>query len=250
MKHFHGTPLGGQREQVARFVTGRYMLVPFARQEDLPVVADASRGFALDNSAFTVWKQGGKLDFDGVVKWYAEWAMHPRCNLLIIPDDIEGDEKDNASLLGRFMKKTTKQMMTCAAPVWHMHESLDHLICLARWRYLCIGSSGDYSTPGTDKWKDRMAEAMDVICDEHGRPKTRIHGLRMLSPDIVTRYPFWSADSTNVAQNSELLARFGIYKPPTKAQRCEVIASRIEAVQSPAVWHRQEVQAELSLEAS
>ena len=90
MKHFHGTPIGGQREQVAKFAKGRFLLVPFARPEDLPIVADVSRGFALDNSAFTVWKQGGKLEFEGVMEWYREWANHPRGDLLIIPDEIEG----------------------------------------------------------------------------------------------------------------------------------------------------------------
>ena len=247
MKHFHGTPYGGTRDQVCKFAVGRFLLVPFANQDDLPVAAEVARGFALDNSAFTIWKKGGKLDFDGVVKWYAEWAMHPRCDLIIIPDDIEGDEKANDSLLGRYMKEATRQMMSVSAPVWHLHESLDRLRCLSRWRYLCLGSSGDYSSPGSKKWTDRMAEAMDVICDEHGRPKTKIHGLRMLAPKIIERYPFYSADSTNVVQNSSAMSRFGMYKPPTRVQRSEVIASRIEAAQSPSVWVRNEVQQEFNL---
>jgi len=247
MKHFHGTPIGGKREQVARFISGRFALVPFARPEDLPVVADCSRGFALDNSAFSIWKQGGKLDFKGVMKWYEEWSFHPRCNLIIIPDDIEGTEKDNDSLMGRFMKSTTRQMMTVAAPVWHLHESLDRLRLLVKWRHLCIGSSGEFSSPKTVKWRDRMSEAMSVICDDKGRPKTRIHGLRMLAPEIVERYPFYSADSTNVVQNCDVLARFGNYKPPTRWQRCEVIAERIEQSQSPAVWVPGETQTQLEL---
>lgn len=236
MKHFHGTPIGGQREQVAKFAKGRFLLVPFARPEDLPIVADVSRGFALDNSAFTVWKQGGKLDFEGVMEWYREWANHPRCDLLIIPDEIEGSENDNDKLLQRFLKNATRQMADKAAPVWHLHESLDRLRHLSRWRYLAIGSSGEFKTPGTEKWLLRMSEVMKTVCDDDGRPRTRIHGLRMLSPAIIERYPFWSADSTNVAQNANLLERFGNYKPPTQSQRCEVIASRIEAAQSPAVW--------------
>lgn len=247
MKHFHGTPYGGTRDQVCKFAVGRFLLVPFANQDDLPVAAEVSRGFALDNSAFTIWKQGGKLDFQGVMDWYSEWSMHPRCDLLIIPDDIEGNEADNDSLLSKFVNKANKNMMDVAAPVWHLHESLERLDRLVQWKYLCLGSSGDYSSPGSKKWTDRMAEAMDVICDDRGRPKTKLHGLRMLAPDIVRRYPFFSADSTNVVQCSSLLGRFGMYKPPTRVQCSEVIASRIEAAQSPSVWVRNEVQQEFNL---
>ncbi len=69
----------------------------------------------------------------------------------------------------------------------------------------------------------------------------------MLNPEIVERYPFYSCDSTNVAQNSQLLGRYGMYKPPSQAQRREVLAARIESVKSPSVWQRTAVQQPLEL---
>lgn len=87
-----------------------------------------------------------------------------------------------------------------------------------------------------------MAVAMNAICDEHGRPACRLHGLRMLDPAIFSRLPLSSADSTNAAVNSGSLDRFGMYLPPTAAQRAAIIAERIEAHNSSAIWLRQPVQ--------
>ena len=75
---------------------------------------------------------------------------------------------------------------------------------------------------------------------------TKLHGLRMLDTDVFTRFPFASADSTNVARNIGIDSRWnGSYKPPSKAARGIVLAERIEAFQSPAVWSGCEVQQSL-----
>ncbi len=56
----------------------------------------------------------------------------------------------------------------------------------------------------------------------------------MLNPKIFTRLPLSSADSTNAARNCNQLDRFGIYVPPTAAQRAAIIANRVEAHSSAA----------------
>lgn len=118
-----------------------------------------------------------------------------------------------------------------------MHESLDRLEKLANeWSTIAIGSSGEWPTPGTQGWWKRIAISMDVLCDNHGRPTCKIHGLRMMNPKIFTRLPFASVDSTNAGVNAGSLSRFGMYKPPTAAQRAEVIAERIEVHNSAPVW--------------
>ena len=72
MKHYHGTPIGGTRQDVARFLQGRHALVPFPRPDDAGIVADVCKSFIFDNGAFTVWKQGGQLDVDGYLRWLAD----------------------------------------------------------------------------------------------------------------------------------------------------------------------------------
>lgn len=43
MIHYHGTPIGGSRQDVARFLLGRHALVPFLRQDDMGAVAECCK---------------------------------------------------------------------------------------------------------------------------------------------------------------------------------------------------------------
>lgn len=241
MIHYHGTPIGGNRQDGARFLAGRHALVPFPRRDDMGIVADACQSFVFDNGAFTVWKQGGQLDVEGYVQWVDDWHRHPGFDWALIPDVIDGDEAANDRLLEEWPSHLP------GVPVWHLHESIERLQRLAeKWRTVALGSSGQWASPGTDSWWKRIGDAMNAICDDQGRPACRLHGLRMLDPAIFSRLPFASADSTNAAVNGGSVGRFGMYVPPTAGQRAEVIASRIEAHNSAAVWHR-ETQLEMAV---
>ena len=233
MIHYHGTPLGGTRQDAARFLTGRHALVPFPRQDDMGIVADVCQSFVFDNGAFSVWKRGASLDVDGYIAWVDKWHRHPGFDWALIPDVIEGDEAENDALIGLWPAHLR------GVPVWHMHESLERLQRLAEeWPVVALGSSGQWATPGTVTWWDRMTDAMQAICDDAGRPLCRLHGLRMLDPDIFSRMPLASADSTNAAVNGGSLSRFGTYIPPTAAQRMAVIADRVESFNSSSIWDR------------
>lgn len=231
MIHYHGTPLGGNSQEVVRFLKGRHALVPFPRPDHLGAVAEVCKSFVFDNGAFSVWKKGGKLDVEGYMKWVDEWHRHPGFSWALIPDEIEGDEDGNDRLLEAWPSHLP------GVPVWHMHESLERLQRLAQeWPIVALGSSGEWPTPGARKWWVRMTEALNSICDPEGRPQCRLHGLRMLAPKVFTQMPLASADSTNAAVNSGSLARFGQYLPPTAAQRAGVIADRVEAWNSAPIW--------------
>lgn len=233
MIHYHGSPFGGTREDVARFVAGRHVLIPFPRREDLAAAADLSASFIFDNGAFSVWRAGGTLDVPGYIAWCREWARHPRLDWCLIPDVIGGTEAENDALLAAW----PADLRHLGVPVWHLHEGVDRLARLCHeWPTVALGSSGAWRTPGTGAWWRRMEEAMAACCDEQGRPLARLHGLRMLDPAITARLPLRSADSTNAAVNSGSLARFGMYPPPLRSQRAAAIADRIEATNSPAVW--------------
>jgi hypothetical protein len=231
LKKFHGTPIGGKRQDVARFLVGRDALVPFLRQDDMGAVGEFCRSFVFDNSAFSAWQRDVVIDFDEYVTWVERWHRHPGFEWALIPDVIDGDEAANDSYVRGWPRRYP------GVPVWHLHESLGRLqrLC-AEWPTVALGSSGQWATPGTVAWWHRMAEAMNVACDEQGRPKTKLHGLRMLDPAIFTALPLASADSTNAAVNCGAKSRFGMYPPATTAQCAEVIAERIEVQNSAPAW--------------
>lgn len=231
MIHYHGTPIGGTRQDAARFLSGRHALVPFPRKDDMGIVAEVCQSFCFDNGAYSIWKKGGQLDVKSYIAWVSEWSKHPGFDWALIPDVIDGDEQANDSLISQWPKELT------GVPVWHLHESIERLKQLAgNWKMVALGSSGQFSSPGTDSWWRRITDSMNAICDERGRPMCKLHGLRMLDPKIFTQLPLSSADSTNAAVNGGSVNRFGMYAPPTAGQRAEVIAARIESHNSAAFW--------------
>lgn len=232
---YHGCPLSGPTADAGRFYRGRHVLVSFAHPDHLPIVAETASSFVLDNGAFSAWTKGKLLDVLGYQQWVRERYRHPGFDWCLIPDVIDGDEKANDDLLWSWPGYLP------GVPVWHLHESLDRLRMLVQgWPRVALGSSGKWANPGSPDWWMRMQDVMDAACDEDGRPKAKFHGLRMLNPDIVSRLPLASADSTNACQNAGSVARFGAYKPPHAWQRATTIADRIEAVQSAPIWVPQE----------
>ena len=78
---------------------------------------------------------------------------------------------------------------------------------------------------------------MAIVCDGDGMPRVKLHGLRMLNPDVFRHLPFSSADSTNVARNIGIdQAWRGTYTPPTKEARAAVMRARIESHNAPTRW--------------
>ena len=238
MKHYHGTPIGGTRASADEFSEQRLLLIPWKRPEDLPRALHISRGFMLDNSAFSFWTTGETPDWMDYIKWCRTLVNNPRFDFAIVPDVIDGTEKDNDDLIKLWDKKAYWPIKIIGCPVWHLHESLDRLAKLVRrWDRVAIGSSGQWATPGVGAWWDRMYDAFDAICDEDGNPQAKIHGLRMLRGDIVSRFPFASCDSTNATQNG---AKQGAQNGVDACWGRKTIARRIESVQSPATWVRVE----------
>lgn len=233
MIHYHGTPVGGSRAQAAEFLITKHALVPFFHPKDLPIVAEVCQSFCLDNSAYSIWRQGGTLDVDGYIEWVEKWHLHPRFDFAFIPDSIEGDADDNDRLLKSWPSHLN------GVPVWHPHEPIDRLKRLCdSWRRVAIGGSPVYNQIGSANWWNRIGMAMDSICDKEGRPPCKLHGLRMLDPAIFTKLPLSSGDSVNAARNNGNKNGWGYYRPPTAAQRATVIAARIEAHTSASTWER------------
>ena len=228
--------MGGNRVSVARFLAGRHALIPWKSPEDIAIAAEVCQSFILDNSAFSFFQRGEPVaDWSAYYEWVAEWMTHPGFDWALIPDVITGDEKDNDRLVEEWKEAMPEHI---GVPVWHFHEPIERLVRLAQqWSRVALGSSGKWKTPNVRGWWNRAAVAMRALHgpEMHGCP-FKLHGLRMLNPEVFTRLPLSSADSTSVAQNANLCARFGQYVPPNREQRAEVIAARVESQNSMGVW--------------
>ena len=228
MIHYHGID-GMDAKTLSVVMSGRHAFCSFAMPSNLVHVADICSTFSLDNGAFSSWRQGKAYDFDGFKEWVEEWRTHPAYDFHLIPDVIDGDEVDNRKLVDCWPLS--------GVPVWHMHESLEYLVDLAKgFVKVAIGSSGDYATVGTAKWWGRIGAAMDAVCIE-GKPICKLHGLRMLRIDVFSRLPFHSADSTVAVRDSKYDAQWkGYNAPKSKHVRSLVIADRVESHQAAPNW--------------
>jgi hypothetical protein len=228
--HYHGTPIT-PRDLLIRELAGRMFCVSFAEPRDVDVCHEIGQSVMLDNGAFSMWKCGTPTDWPGYYAWCERWLEH-QTTWAVIPDVIDGDEAANDALIREWPFDER------GAPVWHMHESLDRLADLVRWWPLvCIGSSGQYADLGTPAWRGRMVQAMRVACRADGRPRTRLHMLRGLAL-AGGPFPFYSADSTNIARNHA-------GSTGRLPQSPRAMADRIDRVQCPPRWHAPAVQMEL-----
>ena len=233
MIHYHGLPITPETAAAVALQAG-HAFVSFRTPLQLRIAAEVCQSFALDNGAFSAWKQGEPIQNWGpFYEWAAECKRIPACDFAVIPDVIDGDEAANDALVAEWPLPKW-----FGAPVWHMHESMERLERLASaWPRICIGSSGEFASLKTAAWWGRMAKAMRVLCNDDGEPLCKLHGLRMLDPEVFTRLPLSSADSTNIGQNIGKDQNWrGTYMPPTKEARAQVMRTRIESHNSPVRW--------------
>lgn len=222
--HYHGTPITPRAKLLE--LAGRCFCVSYASPRDVEVCHEIGQSVMLDNGAFTAWRQGVTIDWEGFYAWAEPWLDY-RTTWAVIPDVIDGDEDANDALVAAW------PFGYRGAPVWHLHEGIDRLerLCSA-WSIVCIGSSGAYAQVSSPSWAGRMAQALDAICDEQGRPPCALHMLRGLAL-AGSHYPFASADSTNIARNHA-----GNHTRATASKSPRKMADEIDARQCPARWQR------------
>jgi hypothetical protein len=218
--HYHGTPITPR--SVLYQLAGKHFCVSFAAPQDVEVCHQIGQSVMLDNGAFSFWRQGKATDWTGYYAWASRW-LDCRTTWAVIPDVIDGSEKENSELVSETVRYFGR--LNQLAPVWHMHESLDRLDHLAStWDRFCIGSSGAYASIDSPAWNNRMNEAFNRICRGSGRPPAWIHMLRGMSLS-GSIYPFASVDSTDVARNH--------HRPQNDARK---MADLWDAQQCPVAW--------------
>lgn len=232
MIHFHGTPMTPVADMIEAFKK-RHAMVSFQDSRQIEVATEICQSVVLDNGAFSAWRAGKEHDFEGYMEFAYKWIKHPCVEWCVIPDVIDGDAAANDRLISKWPLSSKYSV-----PVYHLHEPIARLTMLARdFPRVALGSSGEFSEPGSVKWWTRMAEVMNAVCDSDGFPRCKLHGLRMLDPVIFSHLPLSSADSCNVARNVGIdKAWNGPYAPASRAQRALILMDRIEAHGSARRW--------------
>jgi len=88
-------------------------------------------------------------------------------------------------------------------PCYHYGEDIKYLeYYLSNYSYIAIGgvAGGLKTTAKIIGWLDPLF--LHYICDEQGLPKVKVHGFGMTSFSLMSRYPWYSVDSTSWIQFS------------------------------------------------
>ena len=102
-------------------------------------------------------------------------------------------------------------------PCFHYGEPLDLLRhYVEHYEYITIGGMVPISTVQLKIWLDDIWR--DILCDESGRPRTKVHGFGLTSLPLMMRYPWYSVDSSTWVQ----WAANGMILIPTRTGQLDV----------------------------
>jgi len=231
-----GLPISGSESVALSAIRGGHAFISFSAPVQAKLAVIYCQSYALDNGAFSAWKQGKPIkDWKPFYEW-CESMRHPGLDFIIIPDEIAGSESDNDRLINE-----CPLPIGIGVPVWHMSESFERLKQLIKFPRIALGGMAQYN--GGRQFWDRMNKAMEIICDENGRPKTKVHGLRMLAPSFQC-LPLSSADSTSLGRNISLDVNWlnSRFSPVTKECRATVLRDRVESQLYPCTWKKVDIQ--------
>ncbi len=164
---------------------------------------------------------------------------HPRFDFYLIPDVIGGTVKENDILLDGAVPG--------GVPVFHVGEPLARIDSFADRGYkrIAIGTTKGFELKSLLFWNE-MRKIFDHLCID-GVPRMKVHGLRMLDPEIVEAFPFSSGDSTTATRKATFNSEWEgyPYAPISKAARATLVADKIEQGQSPSFYKSKPIQLEL-----
>lgn len=171
---------------------GRNFCVSYAQTQDANWCIDNAQSIMWDNGAFSAYTNGKEFNKVGYLNWLNDKLYG--ANWAVVPDVIGGTVDDQRSMMRGWHYP---DHLSCY--VWHMDLPLDWLKELVEtYPRVAFGSSGKYWKVNSPEWQDRADDAWDVILGTGTRPWVHMmRGLKICGK----RWPFASADSTNVARN-------------------------------------------------
>lgn len=103
--HFHGTPVWGSAGDVHRIaVSGAGAFVSYVRPDQIAASIQHAQVVGIDNGAFSAWVRGLKINWSDFYKWLLNYYHHPKVAFFVIPDVVDGGERDNDALINEVPK--------------------------------------------------------------------------------------------------------------------------------------------------
>jgi hypothetical protein len=172
----------------------RYMLESYHYVKNPDRVAimrrDGARVF-LDSGAFSAFTLGKQIDLDAYCNY-----IKANADIIDFPSVLDGI---GDPLLTYQNQWAMEQRGVRPLPCFHWGEDeryLEHYV--SNYDFITLGGMVPHSTEENRLWLDRIWSRH--LCDSSGKPKLKVHGFGMTSIPLMTRYPWFSVDSSSWVQ--------------------------------------------------
>lgn len=151
----------------------------------------------LDSGAFSAFYLGVNID----INTYCDYIKRNRDILRVEDGAVMASVLDG---IGDPLKTWQNQLYmeeqgAKPLPCFHFGEDPRYLEWyIERYEYITIGGLVGKSVKDARIWLDRMWN--DYMLDGSGRPRLKVHAFGMTSPELMARYPWFSADSSSWIQ--------------------------------------------------
>lgn len=151
----------------------------------------------LDSGAFSAFSLGVAVDLPG----YCDWIKRNADIVRVEDGDLMASVLDGIGdpLQTYRNQAAMEELGVRPLPCFHYGEDeryLEHYI--ANYQYITIGGMVPISTPQLFHWLDRIWNK--YLIDGSGRARIKVHGFGLTSIDLMTRYPWYSVDSSSWVQ--------------------------------------------------
>lgn len=154
-------------------------------------IRDNGRKLFLDSGAFSAYTQGAEIDIGRYCRYIKE--NKDLFDVISVLDAIGDPDQTWRNL------QIMEQHGLKALPCFHYGEPLEVLDYYAsNYDYITIGGMVPISTPQLKIWLDDIWAKHLTLPD--GTPKLKVHGFGLTSVPLMTRYPWFSVDSSSWVQ--------------------------------------------------
>jgi hypothetical protein len=157
----------------------------------------------LDSGAYSAWKSGNPIDLEQYAEYLEKTGLLVQCyvNLDVIPGE-RGDKHPSSAEVEESAKRgwqnylCLKKMGLHPIPVFHRGERMYWLEKMLGEgvTYLGLGGIAFGSFGMRLRW---LEEVFAFLCGDRGWPPVKLHGFGVASPELMTRFPWYSVDTTS-----------------------------------------------------
>jgi hypothetical protein len=161
----------------------------------------------IDSGAFSAWSLGIKITIEEYITFIKRFndAITVYANLDVI-GNVEGTWRN---------QKIMEDAGLHPLPVYHIEDPIEYLDKCLEYDYFCLGGMAKgYSTHERTKFLDKC---FTIICNtKNHMPLAKVHGFGVTGYSLITRYPWYSVDSTTWAN----FAAYGqVIVPPRRNKK-------------------------------